>query len=154
VSVDPIDTSVVEGLLGYATRRASMAFLDQAREDLVPLGLRPVTLTVLALVARNPGITASQLGEVLRIRSPNMVPLVKSLAERDLLVREPRPGDRRAQGLRATAAGQALLARALAVAGAADARTAAALDAAEQRQLAALLARVRSSTAAQGDIDE
>ena len=121
-----------------------MAFLDQAREDLEPLGLRPVTLTVLALVARNTGITASQLGEVLRIRSPNMVPLVKSLADRGWLVREPRPGDRRAQGLRATAAGQALLEKALVVAEAADARTAAALSGLEQRELARLLTQLRS----------
>ncbi|MBL0423157.1 MarR family transcriptional regulator [Ramlibacter sp. AW1] len=107
-SVEQVDTSYLEGLLGYNARRAALAVIDIFIERMAPYGLRPVDFSVLSLIRRNPGITSRQLCASLGILPPNLVGLVNALEKRELIRREPHPRDGRAMGLHLTGAGQKL----------------------------------------------
>ena len=106
---EDIDTTVIEGFIGYSVRRASLAIVENFIRHLAPLELRPVGFTLLTLVDGNPGITSSQLCAQLGIQSSNLVALVKQLLDRGLIDRRPHPKDGRAMGLHMTPAGRSLL---------------------------------------------
>ncbi len=137
-----IDTAVIEAFLGYGTRRASEVIHGNFIRRMAPLGLRPVGFTVLALTGRNPGITASQLCQILDLQSPNLVGLVKQLQDRALIERRPHPTDGRAMGLHLTLGGRQLLEQASALAQAADEEASTLLTPDERQTLARLLHKI------------
>ncbi len=139
-----IDTGILESLLGYHARRASLAIVGRFMEDMAPHGLRPVDFSVLTLIAQNPGITSRQICAALAIQPPNLVGLVGSLQQRELIERRPHPNDGRAVGLHLTQAGKALHNAACATASAAEARAATALTPREQATLVRLLRKLYS----------
>lgn len=91
-------------LPGYALRRAANATAAELSARLNGLGLRQSDVSVLILVAENPGVTASAIGRALDIQRANMVPLLNRLEELGLIERE--PIDRKSRGLVLTAHGQ------------------------------------------------
>lgn len=137
-----IDTQVIEAFLGYSARRASLVILANFVRRMAPLALRPVDFTVLALAGSNPGITSSQLCQLLDIQSPNLVVLIKQLQDRGLIERRPHPTDGRAMGLHLTASGQDLMDQATTLAHEADDEASGKLSAAERQTLARLLRKV------------
>lgn len=137
-----IDTQVIEAFLGYSARRASLVILANFVRRMAPLALRPVDFTVLALAGSNPGITSSQLCQLLDIQSPNLVVLIKQLQDRGLIERRPHPTDGRAMGLHLTASGQHLVDQATTLAHEADDEASGKLSAAERQTLARLLRKV------------
>ncbi len=137
-----IDTQVIEAFLGYSARRASLVILANFVRRMAPLALRPVDFTVLALAGSNPGITSSQLCQLLDIQSPNLVVLIKQLQDRGLIERRPHPTDGRAMGLHLTASGQGLVDQATTLAHEADDEASGKLSAAERQTLARLLRKV------------
>jgi DNA-binding MarR family transcriptional regulator len=141
-SVEQVDTSFLESLLGYNARRASLAVIEVFLERMAPYGLRPVDFSVLSLVIHNPGITSRQLCTTLGILPPNLVGLVGGLEKRDLIERRPHPRDGRAMGLHPTAAGQKLMRDAERTAAALEAEVAARLTPGEQKTLMRLLKKV------------
>ena len=141
-SVEEVDTSFLETLIGYNARRAALAVIDVFLERMGPFGLRPVDFSVLSLVAHNPGITSRQLCATLGILPPNLVGMVNALEKRDLLARKPHPRDGRAMGLHLTAAGQKLMRDAEKTAAALEAEVGARLTAAELQTLLRLLKKV------------
>ncbi len=100
-----IDTSYLESLLGYNARRASLVIIDQFVQGMAEFDLRPVDFSVLSVIFHNPGVTSRQLCSTLSILPPNLVGLVKSLAQRGLIERKPHPQDGRALGLHMSLAG-------------------------------------------------
>jgi DNA-binding MarR family transcriptional regulator len=80
--INPLD-----GLLGYQLRRASQAMLDDLAASLQDLKLRPSGVSVLLLIAANPGISQSRIGQVLAIERANMVPMTAKLTKQGLLTR-------------------------------------------------------------------
>lgn len=141
-SSEGIDTQVIEAFLGYSARRASLVILANFVRRMAPLALRPVDFTVLALAGSNPGITSSQLCQLLDIQSPNLVVLIKQLQDRGLIERRPHPTDGRAMGLHLTASGQDLVDQATTLAHEADDEASGKLSAAERQTLARLLRKV------------
>jgi DNA-binding MarR family transcriptional regulator len=97
-------------LPGYALRRAANATAAELSARLAEHGLRQSDVSVLILVAENPGVTASAIGRALDIQRANMVPLLKRLEEAGLIEREAIDG--KSQGLRLTAQGERRLAEA------------------------------------------
>lgn len=140
-----IDTSFLETLAGYNARRASLTIVALFMERMAPYGLRPVDFSVLTLVAHNPGITSRQLCAALDILPPNLVGLLKGLEKRDLIEKREHPGDKRAQGLHLTPAGQALQAQAQRTARDLEVDAVAGLTPAEQETLNQLLRKVYQS---------
>jgi len=96
---------------GYALRRAANATAAELAHRLGELGLRQSEVSVLMLIAANPGVTASAIGRQLGIERANMVPLLKRL---DGLI-DRAPIDGKSQGLALTAHGETRLAEARAV---------------------------------------
>lgn len=141
-AVEQVDTSFLETLLGYNTRRAWLVVSEVFQERMAPFSLRPVDLSVLSLVGRNPGITSRQLCATLGVLPPNLVGLVNALEKRGLLTRQPHPHDGRAMGLHLTAEGGKLTREAERTASALEATIADRLAPSEQRTLLRLLKKV------------
>jgi DNA-binding MarR family transcriptional regulator len=139
---DQIDTSVLEQLLGYNARRASLAAIGQFMEDMTAFNLRPVEFSVLTLIASNPGITARQLCQQLAILPPNLVGLLNALVKRALVRREPHASDRRATALFLAPGADLLVQQAQARALQSDAKVLGHLSAAERQTLIGLLKKV------------
>ena len=141
-SLDQIDTSAVENFIGYCTRRASLAIGDTFMQRMAVHALRPVSFTLLALIASNPGIMSSQLCALLKIQSSNLVALVKQLHERGLIERQPHAYDVRALGLHLTGQGRSFTKKAQATARAAGLEATARLTDEERATLASLLRKI------------
>lgn len=137
-----LDTQYVEGFLGYNARRAALVLNDIFLRDMAIYGLRTIDFTLLALIARNPGVTSSQLCSLLDIQSSNLVVLIGQLLQRSLIERRPHPRDGRAMGLHLTPAGKRMLKQAEATAAEVEERAAARLSVAERATLIKLLKRI------------
>ena len=87
----------LENLLGYNLRRAHGVQKERFTAIFEPLGIRPVTLSLLGTVYDEPGITQTELGKRLHIKRANMVPLLTELEARGLIARRPSDNDRRAR---------------------------------------------------------
>jgi DNA-binding MarR family transcriptional regulator len=98
---------------GYALRRAANATAAELASRLQALGLRQSDVSVMILIAENPGVTASKVGRALDIQRANMVPLLNRLEDAHLIARAPL--DRKSLGLELTERGRALLAEGRAV---------------------------------------
>lgn len=108
-SVETVDTSYLETLIGYNARRAALAVIGLFLERMAVYDLKPVDFSVMSVVAHNPGVTSRQLCAALNILPPNLVGLVQSLESRGLLERCPHPHDGRAMGLHPTEKGRQLM---------------------------------------------
>ena len=115
-SVEKVDTSYLETLLGYNARRAALAVIAQFLERMAVYDLKPVDFSVMSVIVHNPGVTSRQLCAALNILPPNLVGLVQSLESRGLLERLPHPHDGRAMGLHPTDSGLELMKKAEATA--------------------------------------
>ena len=141
-SVDQIDTSYLESLLGYNARRAALAVIEVFMQRMAIYKLKPVDFSVLSLITHNPGITSSQLCSSLGILPPNLVGMVNALEKRELIMRKPHPRDGRAMGLHLTPAGQKLVQGAERTAAELEAEVASRLTPAESRTLLRLLRKI------------
>ncbi len=108
-SVQKIDTSYLESLIGYNARRAALSVIEVFLERMAVYELRPVDFSVLSLITHNPGITSRQLCTSLGILPPNLVGMINQFEKRELVIRQPHPHDGRATGLHLTAAGLKLM---------------------------------------------
>lgn len=140
--VDQVDTSFLDGLLGYNARRAALAVIEVFLVRMAAYQLRPVDFSVLSLVVHNPGITSRQLCTALGILPPNLVNLVGTLEKRGLIERKPHPRDGRATGLHPTPAGQKLTRQAERTAAELERDVADRLTPGEQKTLLRLLRKV------------
>jgi DNA-binding MarR family transcriptional regulator len=140
--VDEVDTSYLEGLLGYNARRAALVVIELFLQRMAVYDLRPVDFSVLSLVTHNPGITSRQLCGTLGILAPNLVGMVKALEKRSLITRLPHPHDGRAMGLHLTASGKKMMREAEQTASELEAEVAARLTHSERSTLLKLLKKV------------
>jgi DNA-binding MarR family transcriptional regulator len=141
-SVEQVDASFLEGLLGYNARRAALAVIDIFVARMAPYDLRPVDFSVLSLILHNPGITSRQLCSALGILPPNLVGLLNTLEKRELICRKPHPRDGRAMGLHLTAGGAKLMQSAERTAQALESEASGKLTAAEAKTLIRLLKKI------------
>jgi DNA-binding MarR family transcriptional regulator len=105
-----LDADELESALGLWLRLAQQKDLKAFNRRFAERGISQVHYAVLLIVAANPGCRQADLGIVLRIRQPNLVEPLESLAGRGLIDRRPDPRDQRAQTLALTPAGVSLLA--------------------------------------------
>lgn len=140
--ITPVDSSYLETLMGYNTRRASLSIIAVFLERMAPLGLRPVDFSVLSLIRHNLGITSRQLCNSLNILPPNLVGMITALENRGLIERVPHPSDGRAMGLHLTAAGTALAQTAEDTASQLENEATSRLSATERKTLMRLLQKI------------
>ena len=141
-AVDQVDTSYLEGLLGYNARRASLAIIDVFLQRMAAHKLRPVDFSVLSLIHHNPGITSRQLCGALSLQPPNLVGMLNTHERRGLLRRQPHPSDGRALGLHLSAKGRALMQQAEQTASELEAEAASRLRPQERQTLMRLLRKL------------
>jgi DNA-binding MarR family transcriptional regulator len=107
-----LDSSLLEGLVGYNARRAYLVVRELFVKRMAVYDLRVVDFSLLSLITHNPGITSRQLAAALGLLPPNVVGLVNTLEKRGLIERQPHPVDGRAVGLHLTEAGEVLVSEA------------------------------------------
>ena len=144
-TVDQVDTSYLQTLVGYNARRAALTVIGLFVPRMAEYGLRPVDFSILSVIRHNPGITSKQLCSALNLLPPNLVGKIAAMDKRGLLVRHPHPSDGRALGLQLTPAGHALMHDAEQSAFELEREAAGALSASERRTLLRLLQKVYSS---------
>ncbi len=142
-SIDRVDTSFLETLIGYNARRAALAVIDVFLQRMAVHDFHSVVdFSVASLIAHNPGITSRQLCAVLGILPPNLVGVVNGLEKRGLIQRRPHPNDGRAMGLHPTPEGLQLMEQAESDAAQLEIDAASRLTAAERKTLMRLLQKV------------
>ncbi|MDO8450542.1 MAG: MarR family winged helix-turn-helix transcriptional regulator [Rhodoferax sp.] len=140
--VEGVDTSYLEGLVGYNSRRAALVIIEVFLERMAKYDLRIVDFSVLSLVTHNPGITSRQLCNTLGILAPNLVGMVNAMEKRTLITRRPHPHDGRAMGLHPTAEGKKMMRDAEKTAAELEMEATSRLSAAERKTLMQLLKKI------------
>lgn len=141
-AVGTVDTGFLRTLVGYNTRRASLAIIELFMQRMALYDLKVVDFSVLSLVAHNPGITSRQLCATLGVLPPNLVGLIAGLEKRGLIERRPHPSDGRAMGVHLTREGADLTAQAEQTAAQLEADATARLTATERKTLIRLLQKI------------
>ena len=141
-AIEQVDSSYLEGLVGYNARRATLVIVDAFLRNMAVYGLKPVEFSVLSLISHNPGITSRQLCSTLNIQPPNLVGMINQLQRRELITRRPHPHDGRAMGLHLTPAGRKLVKQAELTASELEETATARLSAAERKTLMHLLRKI------------
>ena len=103
----PSLSNPLEGLVGYHQRRAANAMLVDLARRIEPLGLTLTEMSVVQLIAANPGIRQSEIGKALAIKRANMAPIIAALESRGHVSRVALDG--RSQGLNLTDSGEAVV---------------------------------------------
>jgi DNA-binding MarR family transcriptional regulator len=134
--------SPLNGLVGYALRRAQLAIFADFNQTLASLNLRPTQLAVLMLIDQNPGTSQSSVSEALGIQKANFVAIIAELADRGLVRRRKSENDGRTYSLGLTARGRSLLDDAEKLQSVHEARVIAQIGTEGRVQLLSLLERV------------
>lgn len=137
-----IDSSFLKTLLGYNTRRATLAIVALFDERMAALDLKPVEFSILCLIGRNPGVTPSQLCAELALLPPHLTKMLTRLDKRGLLTRHALATDKRAVSLSLGSDGVALLAQAEATVAQLEADAASGLTSKQQKTLIELLQKI------------
>lgn len=98
----------LRGMTGYLLKRAYMVLHEDATRVLAEEGLRVRSFSALCMVVDRPDLTQSQLAAAMGIERSGMVVIIDELESRELIRRDPVPGDRRSYALRATLKGTRL----------------------------------------------
>jgi DNA-binding MarR family transcriptional regulator len=132
----------LDGLIGYALRRAQLAIFADFNQALASLNLRPGQFAVLTLIDQNPGTSQSSVSEALGIQKANFVATIAELANRGLVRRRKLETDARTYSLGLTPRGRTLLEDANKLQSVHEARVIAQIGADGRVQLLNLLERV------------
>jgi len=141
-----VDLSPLAGSIGYTVRRAQMALFADFVTSLREVNLRPGQFGVLMIVHGNPGLSQSDVCAALGFQKANLVPLIRGLEVRGLLVRKSVEQDRRSYALHLTARGRGLLRRAWELQAAQEARLTQQIGASGRATLLTLLSQILSGT--------
>jgi DNA-binding MarR family transcriptional regulator len=128
--------------LGFWLRLAQQAAFEAFHRTMAPLGLTPGRLGALLLLDAQPGMRQSALAEALRVKPSNLAVMLDGLEADGLILRAEDVQNRRANLLRLTPSGRALLKRARAQEALVEAELAAGMDQAERDRLLAALRRI------------
>lgn len=137
-----LDYDVLDSLLGYALRRAQVGMFLAFHAATRGQDITPPRFTALVIVAANPGIGQSALGQVLGIARSGAMMLADWMEERALVERRRRPNDGRSWGVHLTPKGERLLADMKRRVIAEDRKRARVLSAKERRELLRLLEKL------------
>jgi len=138
----PVDRGVLTGLIGFHLRLAQIAVFRDFATTLGALDVTPGVFAVLVLIESNTGLKQTELANAVGLDRSSMVPVIDNLERRGLVRRHAAATDRRANALRLTTAGGALLKKAKRLVAAHETRLAENLGAGERVALVAMLDRI------------
>jgi DNA-binding MarR family transcriptional regulator len=137
-----VDRGVLTGLIGFHLRLAQIAVFRDFATTLVELDVTPGVFAVLVLIEANDGLKQTELANAVGLDRSSMVPVIDNLERRGLVQRQSVVTDRRANALRLTAAGTALLKKAKRLVATHETRLAENLASGERVALVAMLDRI------------
>ena len=146
--VPGIQYGVLDGLMGYAIRRAQIKLYENFIMALEPWGITPPRFSAMVIVSLNPGLKLTQLAKIMGIARSGAVILVDALEELGYIERLPVPEDRRAFSLELTAKGKADLEQISGVVVAQDTAVVSPLTEQERHELHRLLLKLCDGAAA------
>jgi DNA-binding MarR family transcriptional regulator len=141
-----VDLRPLNGSIGYTVRRAQLALFADFVTSLREVNLRPGQFGVLMVVHGNPGLSQSDICAALGIQKTNLVPLIRGLESRGLIVRKPGLQDRRSYALHLTARGRNVMRRALDLQASQEARLTEQLGESGRATLLTLLGQLLAGT--------
>jgi DNA-binding MarR family transcriptional regulator len=106
-----LDTSSIDGIIGYRLRRAQLSVFGRFLKRFAAVELKPAEYSLLVIVADNPGQRPSQVAAALGIKRANFVSLAAGLEARGLIERQRGATDRRSHELAVTREGKAMVVR-------------------------------------------
>lgn len=139
---EPVALAPLDDRLGFWLRLAQQSAFEAFHRAMAPLGLTPGRMGALLLLEAQPDLRQAALAEALRVKPPNLAVLVAALEADGLIRRIEDARNRRANRLRLTPAGRALLRRAKAREALVEAELAAGLDPAARAEVIAALRRI------------
>jgi DNA-binding MarR family transcriptional regulator len=107
--VQRIDTSPLDGTVGFLLKRAQIAVSREIRDCFEEFEITAVQFSVLTLVARNPGVAQGDLAAALDVERPRMVPVLDRLTARGLVLRQQDTRDGRSRRIHLTDDGTRIL---------------------------------------------
>jgi DNA-binding MarR family transcriptional regulator len=137
-----VSIGLLDGAVGYLLRRAQMAVFEDFARRFAALGLTPAQFSALVAIGENPGRRQSDVAAALGVQRPNFVSLMDELERRGLAERLRSGADRRANALRLTPSGAALLERAHGAQEAQEAAIRGLIGEAERRRLIETLGKL------------
>lgn len=137
--LDQVKLGPLGDSIGFLLRLAQLRAFDDFFSDHGPQGLKPGEFSVLWVIARNPGIRQSVLGQRLMIKRAHMTKLIRAMEDQDLVSRRVPDADRRAVELTLTPSGERAVEAASRLFFDYEQRTGAPLDSREQADLIVLL---------------
>ncbi len=111
---DSFNSETLDRFIGYHMKRAFNVVQADLSRTLTEFDLRMLTYTALVLIVDNPNLSQSKLAAAMDIERANLVVIVDELEQRELIVRDRVPTDRRAYALNATLSGRRLCKKAVA----------------------------------------
>jgi DNA-binding MarR family transcriptional regulator len=133
---------LLPGLLGYHLRRAHAAVFQDFAREMAGLDVTPGQVGVLQVIAANPGLSQTALGQAIGIDRSTVVAVIDRLEARGLVVRAVSATDRRSHALRLSPEGVRVLAEIERRVLVHEKRISRGLGAAERELLIALLRKV------------
>lgn len=137
-----IEYGVLDGLTGYAIRRAQIRIYEDFVRSLASWNITPPRFSALTIIANNPDLKLTELARILGIARSGAVLLIDALEDMKLVARRPSRSDRRAHSLALTATGRKTLEAVTQAVCEHDARIASDLSEQERATLRDLLGRL------------
>jgi DNA-binding MarR family transcriptional regulator len=122
---EPIKLGVLNERLGYFIRRAQVWIFQDVMRDFAAIDIRPAQYSVLVVIEANPGLSQSDIADLLGIERARLARLLDRLERRGYTERRSSPNDRRSHALHLTRDGRRALKRIDALAAGHEARVAA-----------------------------
>ncbi|WP_305097681.1 MarR family winged helix-turn-helix transcriptional regulator [Croceibacterium aestuarii] len=144
---DHFDEGMLAEHIGFRVHIARRAIRRAMRpaEGAQPPALPSGAISLLELVAKNPGISPQDLAHILFLDPPKVTLLIRRLKEAGLISRCPSPDDARKAELRVTDAGSERLEASRTFSKLQEQKIAQGLSAAERAQLARLLRKLQET---------
>ncbi|WP_409348855.1 MarR family winged helix-turn-helix transcriptional regulator [Ralstonia syzygii] len=145
-----VDYGALDGLVGYAVRRAQLHIYEDFVRSLQAWSITPPRFSAMTVIAHNPDLKLTELASILGVARSGAVLLVDTLEAMGMVERHPSPVDRRAFRLALSDKGAATLQDLTRVVVAHDARVTAHLSADERQTLLELLNKLAAGPAWRG----
>jgi len=142
--VPGIQYGALDGLIGYAIRRAQIVIYEDFLAALAPWDITPQRFSALTLISANACLKLTDLARILGIARSGAVQIVNQLQDLGYVERLDAEHDKRAYSLAMTAAGRVALAKITQAVQAHDARMSHQLSAADKERLINLLGKLGS----------
>ncbi|MHA6895265.1 MarR family winged helix-turn-helix transcriptional regulator [Ralstonia pseudosolanacearum] len=145
--MEDVEYGALDGLIGYAVRRAQLHVYEDFVRSLQAWNITPPRFSAMTVIAHNPDLKLTELAGILGVARSGAVLLVDTLEAMGMVERLPSPVDRRAFRLALTDKGATTLRDITEVVVAHDARVTAHLSADERRTLLELLNKLAVGSA-------